>query len=200
MTLVSAARAVAAGMLAGSLLTGCAGTERVVLMPGADGGTGSIVIEGKSGDSTLTQAWSEARIGSRGVTQRQRTAADVEAEFAPALAAMPLEAKRFTLYFAGDSDTLTPESQAEAATVLAEIARMPHAEVVAIGHTDRLGELAYNDDLALARARVVRDTLIGLGVDAARISIAGRGEREPMIAAPDETAEPRNRRVEINVR
>lgn len=200
MTPVPAARAVVMGLLAGSLLAGCAGSERVVLLPGADGSTGAVVVEGKSGDSTLTRAWSEARVGGRSVSQRQRTAADVEAEFASTLAAMPLEAKRFTLYFAGDSDTLTPESQADAGTVLAEIARTPHAEVVAIGHTDRSGELAYNDALSLARARVVRDTLIGLGVDAARITIAGRGEREPIVATPDDTAEPRNRRVEINVR
>jgi outer membrane protein OmpA-like peptidoglycan-associated protein len=30
--------------------------------------------------------------------------------------------------------------------------------------------------------------------------VAGRGEREPEVATGDEIAEPRNRRVEINVR
>jgi len=38
------------------------------------------------------------------------------------------------------------------------------------------------------------------GVAADRISVAGRGEREPLVPTADEVAEPRNRRVEINVR
>jgi len=41
---------------------------------------------------------------------------------------------------------------------------------------------------------------VKLGVPRARISVAGRGEREPEVPTADEVAEPRNRRVEINVR
>jgi outer membrane protein OmpA-like peptidoglycan-associated protein len=81
-----------------------------------------------------------------------------------------------------------------------EIARRPAPEIVVIGHTDRVGAVPYNDALSLRRAERVRDELVKVGITADRISVAGRGEREPLVPTPDEVAEPRNRRVEINVR
>jgi len=39
-----------------------------------------------------------------------------------------------------------------------------------------------------------------MGVPAQNITAAGRGRREPLIATGDNVNEPRNRRVELNVR
>jgi outer membrane protein OmpA-like peptidoglycan-associated protein len=72
--------------------------------------------------------------------------------------------------------------------------------VVVIGHTDRVGTVEYNDRLSLQRAERVRAELVRLGVDPARISVEGRGEREPLVPTPDEMPEPQNRRVEVSVR
>jgi outer membrane protein OmpA-like peptidoglycan-associated protein len=72
--------------------------------------------------------------------------------------------------------------------------------VVVIGHTDRVGNDQYNDRLSLQRAERVRGELVRLGIPESRIRTAGRGEREPLVATDDEVPEPRNRRVEINVR
>ena len=69
-----------------------------------------------------------------------------------------------------------------------------------IGHTDRVGTLTRNDALSLQRAARMRDELVKAGVDPAKIRVEGRGEREPLVPTPDEVAEPRNRRVEINIR
>ena len=69
-----------------------------------------------------------------------------------------------------------------------------------IGHTDRVGTVPYNDALSLRRAERARDELVKAGVPADRIRVEGRGEREPLVATADEVAEPRNRRVEIDVR
>ncbi|HOG02834.1 MAG TPA: flagellar motor protein MotB, partial [Accumulibacter sp.] len=38
------------------------------------------------------------------------------------------------------------------------------------------------------------------GVPRDAISVAGRGEREPVVVTADEVAEPRNRRVDIKLR
>jgi outer membrane protein OmpA-like peptidoglycan-associated protein len=46
----------------------------------------------------------------------------------------------------------------------------------------------------------VREELLKLGIAPGRIRTAGRGEREPLVPTADGVAEPRNRRVEINVR
>ncbi len=69
-----------------------------------------------------------------------------------------------------------------------------------IGHTDTVGGLTYNDKLSLARAERVREMLVALGLSAERIQAAGRGKRELLVNTDDNVSEPRNRRVEINVR
>ena len=54
--------------------------------------------------------------------------------------------------------------------------------------------------LSLRRAQKIREDLVKLGVPAEQIQVAGRGEREPLVAIEDEVAEPRKRHVEISVR
>jgi outer membrane protein OmpA-like peptidoglycan-associated protein len=73
----------------------------------------------------------------------------------------------------------------------------PGAEVRIIGHTDSQGSDAVNDPLSVQRAASTRAYLSGRGVDAKRIAIDGRGEKEPI--ADNSTVEGRakNRRVEI---
>ena len=63
-----------------------------------------------------------------------------------------------------------------------------------------MGELTTNDRLSAQRAETVKGFLVQIGIAAERITTAGRGEREPLIRTADEVDEPRNRRVEINVR
>jgi len=65
---------------------------------------------------------------------------------------------------------------------------------------DRVGSVPHNDALSLRRAERVRDELVKLGIPRARISVAGRGAREPEVRTATQVSEPRNRRVEINVR
>ena len=72
--------------------------------------------------------------------------------------------------------------------------------MVAIGHTDTVGELTNNDRLSAQRAERVKTFLVDIGIPASRIQTAGRGERELLIATGDNVDEPRNRRVEIIVR
>lgn len=75
----------------------------------------------------------------------------------------------------------------------------PGTTVTIIGHTDSSGSDAINNPLSLNRAASTRDYLAYRGVSANRISIDGRGSREPVAA--NDTAENRakNRRVEIFV-
>jgi outer membrane protein OmpA-like peptidoglycan-associated protein len=46
----------------------------------------------------------------------------------------------------------------------------------------------------------VRKDFADRGIPNSAINVAGRGEREPVVPTADEVSEPRNRRVEINVR
>ncbi len=57
-----------------------------------------------------------------------------------------------------------------------------------------------NDELSLQREERVKSDLVGQGIAAGRISIAGRGERDLIVPTDDGVDEPLNRRVEIDVR
>lgn len=75
----------------------------------------------------------------------------------------------------------------------------PATTVLIVGHTDSTGTDAINNPLSVNRAASTRDYISSRGVAASRISIDGRGSREPV--ASNDTAENRakNRRVEIFV-
>lgn len=187
------------------LLAGCAKPARndlYVLLPGQDGhAPGALTVESGGKQATLDQPYEAARVKEPGnVEPGTVTPEQVQQAFGPALAAQPPRPVSFILYFLENRDELTPESKPILAQVIAEIARLPAPEIVVIGHTDRVGTLARNDALSLQRAGRMRDELVKAGVDPARIRVEGRGEREPLVPTADEVAEPRNRRVEINIR
>lgn len=66
-----------------------------------------------------------------------------------------------------------------------------------VGHTDSTGSDAINEPLSVQRAQSVRDFLGTRGVSARRMSIEGRGSREPLADNATEAGRARNRRVEI---
>jgi outer membrane protein OmpA-like peptidoglycan-associated protein len=65
------------------------------------------------------------------------------------------------------------------------------------GHTDNVGSAATNSELSLRRAITVRDYLIGQGVAASRIDVAGLGLSMPIGDNSTVDGRARNRRVEI---
>jgi outer membrane protein OmpA-like peptidoglycan-associated protein len=75
----------------------------------------------------------------------------------------------------------------------------PATTVTIIGHTDNTGSNAVNDPLSIDRAANTRNYLSARGVAPARLSVAGRGEREPIASNDDSAGRARNRRVEIYV-
>lgn len=177
------------------------GDELVVVLPGPDGKVGTVVVERDGERAVLNQPYAASRIVSGGGPQAQRLAeGEVQREFGSVLAALPGRPKSFLLYFLEGTDEFTPESRVELEKMLAELRQRGAPDVVVIGHTDRVGNVQYNDRLSLQRAERVRGELVGLGIAEARVQIAGRGEREPLVPTDDEVAEPRNRRVEISVR
>jgi outer membrane protein OmpA-like peptidoglycan-associated protein len=175
--------------------------EQVILLPGSDGKVGSVVVERGGARQVLAEPYATSRIatdGQQGVARASE--AEVRAGYGTVLGALPARPATFLLYFVTGSDELTAESQALLHNVLEELKRRPAPDVVAIGHTDTVGTHEYNDRLALQRAERVRALLAGIGIPAERVHVAGRGKREPLVPTADNADEPRNRRVEINVR
>jgi outer membrane protein OmpA-like peptidoglycan-associated protein len=77
------------------------------------------------------------------------------------------------------------------------LAQQQSTEVRIIGHTDNVGSDALNNTLSVNRAQSARDYLVVRGVNSSRISIDGRGEREPLADNATESGRARNRRIDI---
>lgn len=187
-------------MLVGLLtLAGCA-SERVVLLPSADGRPSAVVVRDTGGEIVLDKPYAAARRSVGANSIYQSSAEEVTERFGQALGAQPPRPNSYVLYFEAGGNVLTPESQAALANIRKEIAERPASEVMVIGHTDRVGSVDGNDRLSKTRAEGLRDLLIESGVAADKLEAVGRGERDPLVPTDDEVDEPKNRRVEISVR
>ncbi len=75
--------------------------------------------------------------------------------------------------------------------------QQPSMEVRIVGHTDSTGSDAVNNPLSVNRAQSARDYLVSRGVMSSRVSIDGRGSREPIADNSTEAGRARNRRIDI---
>ena len=189
------------------IATGCACAPATtpalfVVVPAADGHIGRIVVTANGGEPRLIDTkYGAERVRADGrIETATLSESEVKATFGSTLEALPGRPMSYTLYFLEGKDELTPESRIELDKVFAELKHRPLPDVAVIGHTDTVGGLEYNDKLSRARAERMRDMLVELGIPPERIQAAGRGKRELLVPTEDNVSEPRNRRVEINVR
>ena len=182
------------------ILAACAERETVVLLKDDAGHVGALTVTSGASAVTLDRELATASLRGDALEAGSIDETALKAQFGAALAALPVRSSSFVLYFKSDTTDLTAESEPELPRIFAEIDRRQGVEVVVIGHTDRSGELGYNDRLSLERAEAIRAWLIGKGVKPEISTVAGRGEREPLVATADGVREARNRRVEILVR
>ena len=184
-----------------ALLGGCAShpATKVVLLPQADGSASGVTIQsGQQPRQTLNQPYQRLVVqGNLRSTKDQTDAEAVRQQFPTLFSSMPAPSSRSVLLFQNGDTVLTPASESKMVQVRDEALSSSGAELVVIGHTDTVGAKLDNDELSLRRAKQVRELLVQAGFPAERIETVGRGERELAVATPDETPEPRNRRVEI---
>jgi outer membrane protein OmpA-like peptidoglycan-associated protein len=175
------------------------GAELVVVLPSADGHVGTVVVESQGRRTVLNQPYAASRIGpDAGPTRLSEQ--EVKGAFGVALGSIPARPASFLLYFITGTDQLTEESRGALDRMLEELRRRPAPDILVIGHTDRVGSEPDNDRLSLQRAERVRASFVAQGIAPERIQASGRGEREPIVQTADGVDEPKNRRVEINVR
>lgn len=180
-------------------VAGCQ-TGTVVLLPEQDGKETAVVVKQRDGDVTLREPYAAATFTNTGPRAYQSSKEEVQAQFAPALAARPDRPMEFTLYFIEGKDELADESKQIVNAVYAEIARRPVPDVLVIGHTDAVGTHQVNDSLSRQRAEIIKEGLVKSGIAPENIVTIGRGKRELFIQTEDGVAHPRNRRVVIFVR
>ncbi len=101
------------------------------------------------------------------------------------------------LLFATNSTNVSGTSQNELLTVANSLNRYPNTTVNVIGHTDNVGDAAFNQDLSERRARAVANILLNGGVASSRVRAIGAGENQPIASNLNASGRQMNRRVEI---
>lgn len=183
-----------------ALLTGCASKSYAVLMESPDGSTGAIVVSNDKGAMLLTEK--NQAVALDGTMAQAYSARDkeMEADFSDAKAAQPLLPQEFRIYFKTGTSALTAESELTIPTVLQAVRTRGKAVVEVTGHTDTTGDDATNERLGLQRAQAIATLLQANGLQAIELIVTSHGERNLLVRTPDDTDEPRNRRVEITLR
>ena len=170
-----------------------------VLLDNPDGTTGAITITGTRGQILVNRSRFGATLdGSAQPCIFDQT--QLESDFGVVLAARPQLPVTFVLYFEGTGTALTAESQAQIARILAAVAGRPVPDVSVIGHTDTVGGADANERLGLERAQRIAALIITAGLKVSDLTVTSHGEFNLLVKTPDETPEPKNRRVEITIR
>ena len=192
-------------LLAIFMISACVSTTQVVLLPNPDGKVGSLEVSSEKGTDpqTLDKPWQATETsvltGAPG-TPKIMDEKEVKEIFGQAMAARPLPPVSYIMYFSQGSAELTADSKNLLLAALEAIALRSSTHVNVIGHSDSVGPAQYNDKLSGKRAQAVVDAMVARGVDRKNIEITNHGKASPLIPTPDGVAEPRNRRVEINIR
>src|SRR3954465_1294062 len=180
----------------------------VVVVPSADGHVGMVVVERGDDRVILNEAYATSRVTSDGQIHLEKLEPkEIESRVKPpagepasvsqpalehlaatmpmfhdAIAALPPRPVSFLLYFVTGTDDLTEASKLELARMLEELRRREVADILVIGHTDRVGNEQANDELSLQRAERVKTEFVAQRIaPSERIRAAGRGEREPLV-------------------
>lgn len=99
--------------------------------------------------------------------------------------------------FDTDSTQLRASSRGHIASLAANLQSYPNSVVDVIGHTDTVGDEAYNQNLSKRRADAVFNILTANGVSAGRLRAIGRGENDPIASNDTAAGRQQNRRVNI---
>jgi outer membrane protein OmpA-like peptidoglycan-associated protein len=115
----------------------------------------------------------------------------------PGEAATGAEANR--VFFALDSAELTDAGRQQLDRIAGAYAETPGTGITLAGFTDTTGTRPYNQALSGKRAEAVKAYLVGKGVAANEIETEAQGQTGLRVETENNVAEPKNRRVRIEV-
>ncbi len=171
----------------------------VVLVPDDDGTIGAVVVGNAAGQRVLDQPMH--RLDVAGNTASVAVSeADIRRDFGAAMGARPALPKTHTVFFRFGAAQLTAESEREWAAIVEGLRQREALDITVAGHTDTVGSDALNERLGMRRAQEIVRRLRASGVEFVDVSIVSFGERQLLVQTPNNTQEPRNRRVEITAR
>ena len=187
-------------LLAGAaLLSGCATTTRVTLLPDHSGHVGAVTVFNAQGQQRIDQAFNTVAIGgSSSAPDKPRAIARAAFESAhrALIDAQPTPPRSFVLNFLFDSMELTALSRKMLPQVLQVVGERSPTEVTVFGYADSSGTEQYNLALSAQRAQTVARLLKQINPDLP-VDVKYFGDKAPLVPTPPGVREPRNRRAEI---
>jgi OOP family OmpA-OmpF porin len=95
------------------------------------------------------------------------------------LAAQAEKSRDRVVFFNFNKSDLTGHAKHKLAHLAKRLNKHAEKTITIVGYADRIGNAAYNEKLALNRAKTVHDFLIGLGVKAKKIEVRSLGKSAP---------------------
>ncbi len=184
-------------------IAACGPKNMVVLIPDPDGSVGQITVANAAGSVDINRANQATVVRDPNTapgTPSQLDPDEVQGLFGKVLSSQPPPPVHFILYFRSDSVELLPPSVQQVPEIVAAIRQRMPTRVSVVGHSDTLGDIAYNLDLSMRRAQAVRQQLVDRGIDDTFMEVSSHGEENPLVKTADNVAKAENRRVEVIVR
>jgi outer membrane protein OmpA-like peptidoglycan-associated protein len=183
-------------------LSACTQTT-VVLLDNPSGEIGGVDISNEAGTQSIDE--SNNAVTLRGLSSVPSKPAPLDFTaitewFQRVFDSRPEAQEEFTLYFEHGTVHLAETSRSTLDAIALSVQGHPGADADVYGHTDSSDSEERNDFVARARAEVVRQYLVAVGMDTDRIAIDALGEHRLKVPTPDDVKEPLNRRVEIVIR
>ena len=94
---------------------------------------------------------------------------------------------------------LKPVGRAKLDDLVSKIRGINLEVIIAVGHTDSIGSVAYNQRLSVRRAEAVKAYLVSKGIERNRVYTEGKGKSQPVADNRTKEGRAKNRRVEIEV-
>ncbi len=97
--------------------------------------------------------------------------------------------------FDTDKSNIKGDYNAKLQEILDFMNKYPEASLEIEGHTDSVNSDKYNQDLSERRANEVKNDLVKRGINPARLSAKGHGEKRPIASNKTANGRQENRRV-----
>jgi outer membrane protein OmpA-like peptidoglycan-associated protein len=156
----------------------------------------------RDGDKELAELRAENERLKRQAASRSSSAvasARKPAAPAPQVSATDLPPSNVSVAFDFDKTAMNGASHDSLMPIVAWLKADAERSARVVGYTDSVGSEAYNQKLSERRAQAVQQYLVKNGIAAAKVSVRGMGESNPIASNDTEAGRERNRRVEVIV-